>query len=173
MSARSRSRRGSARRRVLLASLRAVTVTIRRAEPSDHPRVLAVVDAWWGGRQMAAMLPRLFFEHFGDTSFVAEEDGELAGFLVGFLSQSRPDEAYVHFVGVAPSTRGSGLGRELYARFFAVARNHGRHVVRAVTSPANTASIAFHRAIGFDAAEPAPGYDGPGQDRVRFTMRLP
>ena len=42
---------------------------------------------------MRAMLPRLFFEHFRDTSFVAEEDGEIVGFLCGFLSQTYPDQA--------------------------------------------------------------------------------
>ena len=79
-------------------------LTIRDAEPDDHARVIAVLDEWWGGRRrMRDMLPRLFFVHFRGTSFVAERDGELAGFLVGFLSQAEPDEAYVHFVGVSPA----------------------------------------------------------------------
>ena len=52
---------------------------------------------------MAAMLPKLFFVHFRDTSFVAEDDGALAGFLCGFRSQTFPDEAYIHFVGVDPA----------------------------------------------------------------------
>ena len=147
-------------------------VTIRGAEPNDHARVVAVVDDWWGGRAMAAMLPRLFFEHFGDTSFVAENDGELAGFLCGFLSQSQARAAYVHFVGVAPTMRGTGLGRTLYECFFEVARGHGRDVVHAVTSPVNTTSVAFHRAMGFEVREPDSDYDGPGEDRVRLTKRL-
>ena len=63
---------------------------------------------------MADKLPRLFFEHFTDTSFAAERDGKLAGFLAGFISQSRPGEAYIHFAGVDPAERGSGLGRLLY-----------------------------------------------------------
>src|SRR5579862_2339404 len=98
---------------------------------------------------MASMLPKLFFVHFRDTSFVAEdEDGSLAGFLCGFRSQTYDDEAYVHFVGVDPAHRGSGLGRDLYARFFdAVAP---RSVVRAVTSPVNTGSVAFHQSVGFE-----------------------
>lgn len=58
-------------------------IELRHAEPDDHARVAAVVDDWWGGRPMADMLPRLFFVHFRETSFVAEEDGELAGFLWG------------------------------------------------------------------------------------------
>jgi GNAT superfamily N-acetyltransferase len=106
---------------------------------------------------MRDMLPKLFFVHFADTSFVAERDGELAGFLVGFLSQSEPDEAYVHFVGVSPDERGTGLGRELYERFFAVARDQGRRRVTCVTSPANAGSLAFHEAIGFRAWPAAGG----------------
>ena len=112
---------------------------IRHAEPSDYGRVIGVVNTWWSGRQMAPMLPKLFFVHFEGTSFVAEdEEGELAGFLVGFLSQTHDDEAYVHFVGVDPRRRGSGLGRELYERFFDAIRSEGRHVVRCVTSTVNT-----------------------------------
>ena len=125
-------------------------MTIRNAERSDYDRISPLVDDWWGGRQMRALLPRLFFEHFRETSFVAEEDGVLVGFLNGFLSQSFPDEAYIHFVGVRPDRRGSGLASELYERFFAVARAHGRSVVRCVTSPANEGSVAFHRALGFE-----------------------
>ena len=108
---------------------------IRNAEPADYLRVTVVVDEWWGGRQMAAMLPKLFFVHFRDTSFVAEADDGLAGFLCGFRSQTFPEEAYVHFVGVAPARRGSGLGRELYERFFVAVAP--RTIVRAVTSTVN------------------------------------
>ena len=156
-------------------------VTLRPLRPSDHATVITVIDDWWGGRPMADMLPRLFFEHFTDTCFAAERDGELAGFLVGFLSQSRPAEAYIHFVGVHPSARGAGLGRRLYQAFFAVAGAHGRTVVRAVTAPVNAGSIAFHRRLGFEVepgpagrgdAQVAAGYDGPGPDRVRFTKYL-
>src|SRR6476646_4523170 len=43
------------------------------------------------------------------------------------------DEAYIHFVGVDPARRTTGLGRTLYERFFAAVAD--RSVVRAVTSP--------------------------------------
>ena len=142
---------------------------IRHAEPSDYGRVIGVIDEWWGGRQMAAMLPKLFFVHFRDTSFVAEDDGKLAGFLCGFRSQTFADEAYVHFVGVDPGRRGSGLGRELYERFFAAVAP--RTVVRAVTSPANESSVAFHRTLGFEVERIDADYDGNGQARVLLVRR--
>ncbi len=145
---------------------------IRHAQPSDYGRIIQHVNVWWGGREMAPLLPKLFFLHFEGTSFVAEQDGELAGFLVGFLSQTDPEEAYVHFVGVAPEQRGSGLGRALYERFFEAARSHDRRLVRCVTSPVNEASVAFHRAIGFEVERVAHDYDGPGEDRVVMIRRL-
>lgn len=147
-------------------------IEIRGAEPADHARVIAVLDDWWGGRRMRDMLPKLFFVHFRDTSFVAERNGELAGFLVGFLSQSEPEEAYVHFVGVGPEERGSGLGRRLYERFFAVALDHGRTRVTCVTSPLNEGSVAFHRSLGFEPSPSRADYDGPGEDRVVLSRAL-
>ena len=121
---------------------------------------------------MRAMLPRLFFEHFRDTSFVAESDGELVGFLCGFLSQTSADQAYVHFVGVRPDRRSGGLGRELYERFFVAARAAGRDVVRCVTSPRNEGSIAFHRRLGFEIEAEVADYDGAGEARVLLRRRL-
>ena len=83
---------------------------IRHAEPADHARVAGVIDEWWGGRRMRDMLPRLFFTHFRDTSFVAEDDlGELAGFLCGFLSQTYPGRRTSTSSGSRRSTAGQGL----------------------------------------------------------------
>lgn len=147
-----------------------MALVIRHAEPSDYPRLIAVVDDWWGGRPMSGMLPKLFFVHFRDTSFVSEEDDELAGFLCGFRSQTYEEEAYVHFVGVDPARRGSGLGRDLYERFFAAVAP--RTIVRAVTSPVNKRSVAFHRALGFEVEGVQENYDGRGEARVQLVKRL-
>jgi ribosomal protein S18 acetylase RimI-like enzyme len=124
--------------------------TIRHARLDDHPRIIEVVDSWWGGRRMSALIPSLFLEHFAGTSYVAEtDDGTLAGFLIGFVSQDHPDEAYVHFVGVNPELRGEQLGRRLHDTFAEQVAGLGVRRVRCVTSTVNTASVAFHTSIGF------------------------
>jgi ribosomal protein S18 acetylase RimI-like enzyme len=124
--------------------------TMRRAVPDDHARILEVMPAWWGGRDLRALVPSLFLEHFAGTSLVAEtDDGDLAGFLVGLVSQDHPDEAYVHMIGVDPARRGDGLGRQLHDAFADVVRERGVRRVRCVTSTVNEASVAFHTAIGF------------------------
>ena len=131
------------------------------------------MNVWWAGAEMAPILPRLFFLHFEGTSFVADDDeGELAGFVCGFLSQTDPEEAYIHFVGVSFATR-EGIGRTLYERFFTRGTRAGRSLVRCVTSPANEGSIAFHEALGFEVDRVAEDYDGPGEDRVLLLKRLP
>jgi ribosomal protein S18 acetylase RimI-like enzyme len=149
-----------------------VAVEIRHARPSDYGRVIGRVNVWWGGREMAPMLPRLFFVHFEGTSFVAEDGDDLAGFLCGFLSQTDDEEAYIHFVGVSPDRRGEGIGRALYERFFDEVRAGGRAQVRCVTSPVNERSVAFHEALGFEVDRVVEDYDGPGEDRVLLVKRL-
>ncbi|WP_116247678.1 GNAT family N-acetyltransferase [Nocardiopsis sp. FIRDI 009] len=146
-------------------------VSIRTARPSDHARIMAVCDDWWG-RPIAGVLPRLFLDHFHASSLTAEAGEELAGFLVGFASPSRPEESYVHFVGVAPEHRRSGLASRLYERFVDAARRQERTVVRAITSPVNERSIAFHRAFGFEVTGPHADYEAPGVDRMVFELRL-
>jgi L-amino acid N-acyltransferase YncA len=156
-------------------------IDIREAEPSDYASIIGKVDEWWGGRNMAAMLPKLFFKHFRQTTFVAHDGSDILGFIAGFQSQTDPAQAYVHFIGVDPRTRGSGVGRQLFERLFAAARALGCTEALSVTSPLNRGSIAFHRSLGFAAlpgdreADGVPytaDYDGPGEDRVRFRREL-
>jgi len=165
-----------------------VDVPIRQACEEDYPAIAGALQTWWtqpgfteaGARERAALVPRLWLQHFSTTSLVAERERELAGFLIGFLSQDRTAEGYIHFVGVAPDVRREGLGRRLYARFFELCRAAGRFRVRCVTSPQNSLSISFHVAMGFEvvgAREAAPilakeDYDGPGMHRVVFCRAL-
>jgi len=156
-------------------------VEIRNAEPKDNAELIAVVDEWWGGRKMASKLPSLFFEHFQNTSFVATENGRIRGFVTGSQSQTSPHTAYIHVVGIDPATRASGLGRTLYGKFFEAAKLIWCTEVQCVTSPVNTKSNAFHRAMGFEVmpgfAESngvayTPDHDGPDGDCVRFRISL-
>ncbi|MCH5584169.1 GNAT family N-acetyltransferase [Shimazuella sp. AN120528] len=154
---------------------------IRTVESNDYNPVISVINDWWDGRHMADMLPKLFFDHFQDTSFVVVENGELIGFLIGILSQSRKREAYIHFVGIHPNYRKKGLGRQLYDLFFQTVKKKGVDTVRCVTSPVNQNSIAYHTKLGFtmekgsiviDNMEVHKDYDGEGQDRILLVKNI-
>jgi ribosomal protein S18 acetylase RimI-like enzyme len=162
---------------------------IRTAREDDYPAIASALQMWWtqpgmteaGVRERAALVPRLWLQHFASTSLVAEQQGRFVGFLIGFLSPDRHDEGYIHFVGVAPDARGVGVGRSLYQRFFDECRRAGRRLVRCVTSPHNLSSIAFHAATGFEVEPGTEGtgavlakadYDGPSVHRVAFVRRI-
>lgn len=162
----------------------ATAIEFRRPTEADHHAIVAVVDEWWGGRQMHQLLPRLWFQHFTGTSWVAETATRRpAGFLVGFISPDDPTSAYVHMVGTDPNLRRQGLGRALYKRFLDDVEERGAVVVRAITWPGNRVSVAFHGALGFRPIDGPgsqnlygtaafPDYDSPGDDRVVFERRI-
>ncbi|MFK0296248.1 GNAT family N-acetyltransferase [Streptomyces sp. NPDC090442] len=165
-------------------------LALRHPTPADHARLQAALAEWWGGlggaagaQQRQLLVPRLYLQHFADTSFLVERaDGTLHAFLIGFLSQSDPEAAYVHFVGVCPDGTRGGVGSALYRRFFALARAAGRSRIRCITSPNNRNSIAYHARMGFrmepgdlvdDTGVPVHrDYDGPGLDRVSFVREV-
>ena len=126
------------------------SVKIRNSISSDHKKVLSVILDWWNGRDLRQNAQRIFFDHFGNTIFIAEYNNEMIGFIVGFLSQSKPKEAYIHLVGIHPEMRKLGLGRLLYEHFIEVCSNcYGRSTFRSCTSIVNRESIKFHKKIGF------------------------
>jgi ribosomal protein S18 acetylase RimI-like enzyme len=156
--------------------------TFRNVTEDDYLYIISNLDAWWGGRQMSDMLPKLFFKLFNDTSFVALDGTRIAGFLIGLQSQVNPREGYVHFIGIDPEYRKMKLGETLYSMFFRKAGERGITYVSCVTSPLNRNSVAFHQKIGFriikgdettdDNISYFKDYDKPGEDRVLFRYEL-
>lgn len=159
-------------------------LVLRHATEADFGAVHTRLDEWWGGRRMRARFPRLWFRHFGGTSWIADTaDGRLAGFLVAFVSPDRGDLAQVYLIGVDPNHRREGIGRALYEHAFDTLRRVGVSEVEAVTTPDDRIAIAFHRALGFTIDDgdgttrlygtPAiADYDGDGEDRVRLTRTI-
>ena len=158
--------------------------SLRHAREDDHPQIVAAIGRWWdtpNAATLGMLMPRLFLQFFTRTSWVVEsEDGELGAFLIAFRSQDDPTVAYIHFVGVDPELRGTGLARGLYELTFETMKAAGCTEIRAITGPKNRRSQAFHAAMGFtahgdheiDGVLAYSNYDGPGEPRVVFTRQL-
>jgi GNAT superfamily N-acetyltransferase len=153
-------------------------ITIRKAQPSDHGKIISALKDWWDGRDLTAMLPKLILNHFCDTSLVIEKQGQMIGFLIGFMSPALKNEAYVHFMGVHPDFRKKGTGKTLYEHFSDICQANGRTIIRACTSPVNKGSVGFHAKLGFqiesgdDVIDGIPvtrDYNRPGDHKVLFT----
>jgi ribosomal protein S18 acetylase RimI-like enzyme len=158
---------------------------ILQLSEEDFPHISSNLDAWWGGRNMSPMLPKLWFKDFATTSFaIRGDDSRPIAFLVGYISQSDKTKAYVHFVGVDPEYRTEGLGRSLYEAFATKAFDLGANRIEAVTSPSNTTSLRFHESLGFMAKDRSGrlvlptqalghrNFDGIGEDRVVLVKPL-
>jgi len=113
---------------------------------ADFDEIVGRLDHFWGDRDLSALHHPMFVHELGDSAFVIrDEQGAVAAYLFGFMvPQQRV--GYVHLVAVREDRQGQGLGRSLYDRFSRVARDRGCHTLKAITSPGNVASIAFHRA---------------------------
>lgn len=134
--------------------------SIRRARPGDAADVLAIRNhaiehstALWtetpqsataGAAWLAAHLER-------GAAFVAEVDGQVAGFAV--YGPWRELDGYRHTVEdsvyVREGCHGLGIGSALLAALLAAARETGRHVMIADIESGNSASIRLHERFGF------------------------
>jgi GNAT superfamily N-acetyltransferase len=136
------------------------------------------VDFWGDERTKSLHNPILLYE-FGNSAFVMKEGEKVVGYLFGFISQTEP-VGYVKFIGVRQSYQKRGIGRKLYERFAKFAKEKGCKELKAITSPSNKVSVAFHQGIGMKIlgepnAEGVPvvkNYSGPGIDRVVFKKKI-
>jgi len=139
---------------------------------ADFVAARAVAEAWFG-HPVGLTLHRLFFDQLGPGGvWIARADGSPAGFLLGMVSLSEPDLAYVHLHAVDPALRGQGVGATLYRWFGEQAMAKGCTRIRALAAPQREGSIAFHRALAFDGPLVAD-YLGAGEDRIVFERSLP
>lgn len=132
--------------------------------PDDYAAIVGDLTSFWDSDRTRHLHHPMFAREFADSAFVVREGRVLVGYLMGLRSQTEPI-GYVHLVAVRSSHRGTGIARKLYEHFAASVQQHGVTGLKAITTPANTASVQFHRALGF-VGRLVPDYSGPGEDRI-------
>ena len=146
---------------------------------ADFDQILTDFVDFWGDERTKILHNPVFLYEFGNTAYAAKEGDKVVGYLFGLFSQTAP-VAYVKFVGVRRSYQRRGIGRRLYERFIQYAKTKDCRELKAITSPTNKTSIAFHRGIGMELlGEPneegikiVKDYSGPGIHRVVFLMKI-
>ncbi|MGW1963924.1 N-acetyltransferase family protein [Streptomyces sp. NPDC001935] len=145
-------------------------IDITPAGVADFHRILADHARYWAERDLRSLHLLALVQEFGATCLVARAEDGIRGYVFGFVT---PDgTGYAHLIATRDDTRGSGLGRRLYAAFAEAAELQGARRLKAITSVANTGSIAFHRSVGFDVSI-AEDYNGPGRPMAVFRRDLP
>lgn len=163
-------------------------IRLRRPTEADYRVIAAVVDDWWDGKVLQGLLPRVWFRHFADTSWIAKiadprhqaDVPTIAGFLIGFVSPADSAIGVIQALGVDPRRRRIGVGKALVEAFATDASTAGATVLETLIWPGNRRSLPFLAALGF-GVDPDPGarpiygipaiegYDFGTEDRARFT----
>jgi L-amino acid N-acyltransferase YncA len=107
-----------------------------------EPRSLETVQSWIATKA-ASDLPLIGFEN---------DAGELMAFASYGPFRTWPAYQFTieHSVYVDERFRGQGLGRKLLLELISIATRNRYHMMIGVIDSENRASIAFHRALGFD-----------------------
>lgn len=143
-------------------------LTIRPATAADMPELTEIYnEAGVGTTASYDLVPvtvqerTAWFEAKQRRNFpclVAEEDGRVVGFSSygSFRDKAGYDFTVEHSVYVRDGWRTSGVGRMLMTALIDYAAGHGVHVMVGVLDGSNEASIAFHRALGFEEVARMP-----------------
>jgi ribosomal protein S18 acetylase RimI-like enzyme len=108
---------------------------------------------------------------FGSTSFIAADDGSLAGAVLACVNQSAPDEIYVDQVAVHSAARGRGVTGMLLDAVCTEAERRGCRRVWLSTDPGNPAVRVWPR-YGFASLGLRKDFKGTGKDRALFERGL-
>ncbi|MFD2670011.1 diaminobutyrate acetyltransferase [Marinicrinis sediminis] len=85
-------------------------------------------------------------EFFSDTCAVAEVDGEVAGFVSGFIPPEKEDTLFVWQIAVDNKQQGKGIATSLIEEVVNRPDHHNLQYVEATISPSNQPSTRlFHR----------------------------
>lgn len=126
----------------------------------------------------------LFTKFFKKTSLIIElENNKIIGFLLGFISQDDPRDAYIHLLCVFPQWRNKGLAKALVDEFINILNEKGCSRIYLITSPGNKKAINFYLKMGFkienkgqeiiiNGVKTIKNYNGPGEHKLICTKQL-
>src|SRR5262249_4326378 len=148
-------------------------IEISTCTPQDYMQILKELSDFWDGRDIRQLHHPFLIHEFGNSAFVIRDDFRVVAYLFGFLSQPEP-VGYVHTIACRACARRQHLAPPRCEHSVQCARRHGCKHIKAITTPSNAGSIAFHKSLGMellgepnpDGVPVVPDYAGPGTSRV-------
>jgi phosphoribosylamine--glycine ligase len=120
--------------------------------PASEDDFLAVCDLAAGCPPLEAYPAhqvKILLRYHGDVCFVAETDGEIDAFEMGFGSSRRPGTYFLWQIGVAPGRQGTGLGRRLLTHVEREVARRGWRRIEVTVDPENHPSRKLFEAMGY------------------------
>ena len=141
---------------------RRATLTFRAPEAADGARVHDLVAACPPLDRNSMYCNLLQCTHFADTCILAEQAGQLVGWISGYPPPAEPEVLFIWQVAVHEAARGTGLAGKLLMALLERAAERPVRFVKTTVTPDNDASRALFRSIARRANVPLreqPGFD--------------
>jgi len=135
-------------------------ITLRKPNPEDGSVVHGLIERCKPLDTNSMYCNLLQCSHFRDTAVLAEENGEIAGFISGYLLPEQPDTLFVWQVAVSEKARGLGLASKMLSELIERHEGQVRHLHTSIT-PGNEASWNTFKRL-------AKTLDAPLNERVMF-----
>ncbi|MDO8558845.1 MAG: GNAT family N-acetyltransferase [bacterium] len=138
-------------------------VKIRKFLAKDLEQVLAIsrssfIEPW----------PQDEFEKYPDGSFVAEDEGKVAGFVIGKIGR----RGILKLIAVNPAYRDKGVGKSLIDHILKYFKESGVKEAVARSRFHNEAGCSFLKSFGFEIVKTIKNYYLDGEDAYLMIKKL-
>ena len=153
-------------------------VRVRTAAAADLPRLIEIAShsetaAQWN----PAEYQKLFTAEIGAsesgqkrTALVVEQDGQVAGFMIG---RQVGEEWEIENIAVTGSAQRSGLGTRLLSGFLRLVRERGGQAIFLEVRESNSAARALYRKLAFvEAGRRRQYYENPPEDALILKFKF-
>lgn len=137
-------------------------LTVRNAVREDLAAIFALELATFPDETYGEIALRQFIDLFPERFFVAQIEGEIAGYGLGGIDDA--GEGWLLSLGVAPAHQGKRIGTALIDALLGSLAQVP--VIRLTVLPGNTGAQALYEKKGFTLEAYRTDYYGPGQDRL-------
>lgn len=155
------------------------TLVLREPLPADGIRVHELVEQSPPLDTNSIYCNLLQCTHFSSTSIVAEQDGELLGFISGYQPPGKPETLFIWQLVVSSRARGQGLAKKMVEGLLdRPGLSHIRYIETTI-GPGNDASWGVFRSLAkrWGAStdervlfESQAHFRGKHEDEILFTI---
>lgn len=145
---------------------------VRAYRPDDFDRLYEVDHAAFVEEYaFSAEELREYIDADWCETLIAEEEGEIVGFVIGGMEESRNGAGYIVTLDVVPGRQRGGIGRLLMAAIEGRLWDEEAEAVLLETVADETGARGFYEKIGYELVEHLPGYYENGNDAYRLVKR--
>ena len=129
-------------------------ITFRKPESQDGSRVHKLISECKPLDENSVYCNLLQCTHFADTSVAAEMDGDLVGFISGYIPPKQQNALFVWQVAVHEKARGKGLAKRMLAELIEREESADVQFIETTITPDNEASWGMFRSFAYQRSMP-------------------